>query len=243
MQLKNQTITGYLGFLRRFFRYVQEFPYIPGTGGQSIIAKYGRIEQPVSEYDYPRHVHDNQKEGFVLTGQQLTNFYDFIRTEYISSNQKKLTASRDYTMVIVAGESGLRADEIRHLDCQRDLFSDKNRIQTRHGKGFKGSGKRVRKTIMTPLAKDTLMIYTQRIRPYFSNATTTPTLFLTERGEMLSYSQMWSALNRIVEQAREAGLELPPKLAWHSLRKSFATNYRSRKPLRYLGVNGHDGSH
>lgn len=66
---------------------------------------------------------------------------------------------------------------------------------------------------------------------------------LTERGEMLSYSQMWSALNRIVEQAREAGLELPPKLAWHSLRKSFATNYRSRKPLRYLGVNGHDGSH
>jgi integrase len=230
MQLKNRTIIDYLGYLRRFFQYVQEFPYIPGTGGQSIIAKYGRIEQPVSEYDYPRHVYDNQEEGFVLTGQQLTDFYDFIRTEYIGSNQKKLTASRDYTMIIVAGESGLRADEIRHLDCQRDLFYDKNRIQTRHGKGFKGSGKRVRKTIMTPLTKDTLSIYEQRIRPYFPKATATTTLFLTERGEMLSYQQMWSALNRIVEQAQEAGLELPSKLAWHSLRKSFATNYMERNP-------------
>ncbi len=195
-----------------------------------LLATIVRKQLKVSEYDYPHHVCDHQEEGFVLTGQQLTDFYDFIRTEYIGSNQKKLTSSRDYTMVIIAGESGLRADEIRHLDCQRDLFYDKNRVQTRHGKGFKGSGKRVRKTIMTPLAKDTLLIYEQRIRPYFTNATTSTTLFLTERGEMLSYGQMWSTLNRIVEQAREIGLEIPPKLAWHSLRKSFATNYMERHP-------------
>jgi integrase len=228
--IKNRTIIGYLGYLRRFFEYVLEFPFIPGTGGQSIIAKYGRLSQPISEYDYPRHVYDNEEEGFVLTGKELTDFYDFIRTEYIGSNQKKLTASRDYTMVIIAGESGLRADEIRNLDCISDLFYDKNRIQTRHGKGFKGSGKRVRKTIMTPLAKDTLLIYEQRIRPYFTNAATSTTLFLTERGEMLSYGKMWFALNCIVEKAREAGLEIPPKLSWHSLRKSFATNYMERHP-------------
>lgn len=229
-ELKHSTITGYLGCLRRFFNYVLEFLYIPGTGGQSIIAKYGRLEQPISEYDYPHHVYDNEEEGFVLTGQQLTDFYDFIRTEYIKNNQKKLTASRDYTMIIIAGESGLRADEIRHLDSQRDIFYDKNRIQTRHGKGFKGSGKRVRKTIMTPLAKDTLLMYEKRVRPYFTNSDSSTTLCLTERGEMLSYQQMWSFLNRIVEQAREAGLEIPPKLAWHSLRKSFATNHMERHP-------------
>ncbi|MBC1280808.1 site-specific integrase [Nostoc sp. UCD121] len=230
MQLKSQTIRTYLGQLRRFFGYVLEFPYIPGTAGQSIIAKYGRLEQPVSEYDYPHHVIDHENEGFVLTGQQLINFYDFIRTEYLSSNQKKITASRDYTMVVIAGESGLRADEIRHLDIHRDLFYEKNRIQTRHGKGFKGSGKRIRKTIMTPLAKDTLAIYERQIRPYLPNSEINTTLFLTERGELISYQQMWSALNKIVEQARKTGLDLPPKFAWHSLRKSFATNYMEKRP-------------
>lgn len=83
---------------------------------------------------------------------------------------------------------------------------------------------------MTPLAKDTLTIYERQIRPYFPNAETDSTLFLTERGEIVSYQQMWSAFNKIVTQAREAGLDLPPKFAWHSLRKSFATNYMEKRP-------------
>ena len=184
--LKPHTVQGYLGYLRRLVQYVLEFPYIPGTEVQSIISKYGRLEQPVLEYDYPVHVLDQEEEGFVLTGEQLLRFYDFVRLEYIGHNQKKLPASRDYTMIVVAGESGLRADEIRHLDAlgpHRDLFYEHNCIQTRHGKGTKGSGKRVRKTIF-------------------------------------------------VEAARKVGLEVPPKLSWHSLRKSFATNFMEQHPDR-----------
>ena len=233
MQLKPRTITTYLGYLRRLFEYVLEFPYIPGSLGQSIVAKYGCLNQPVSEYDYPHHVIDHEDEGFVLVGKQLTDFYDFIRSEYISSNQKKLTASRDYTMVVTAGESGLRASEIRYLDAlglHRDLFYKENRIQTRYGKGFKGSGKRVRKTIMTSLAGDTLKAYEEHIRPRFHSAKTNSALFLTESGERLSYQQMWYALNRIVQQARAAGLDLPFKMSWHSLRKSFATNLMEQRP-------------
>ncbi len=109
--LKPRTVQGYLGFLRRLFQYVLEFPYIPGTEVQSIVSKYGRLEQPVLEYDYPVHVLDQEEEGFVLTGEQLLRFYDFVRLEYIGHNQKKLPASRDYTMIVVAGESGLRAEK------------------------------------------------------------------------------------------------------------------------------------
>ncbi len=233
--LKPRTVQGYLGFLRRLFQYVLEFPYIPGTQVQSIVSKYGRLEQPVLEYDYPVHTLDQEDEGFVLTGEQLLGFYDFVRLEYIGHNQKKLPASRDYAMTVVAAESGLRADEIRHLDAigpHRDLFYEHNCIQTRHGKGSKGSGKRVRKTIFTPFAQDTMRVYEERIRPNFPNAKTNAALFLTESGERISYKAMWHNLHVIGEEARKAGLEVPPKLSWHSLRKSFATNFMEQHPDR-----------
>ncbi len=111
--LKPRTVQGYLGQLRRLFHYVLEYPYILGEEVQLIVAKYGRIEQPVLEYDYPVHILDAEEEGFVLTGERLAQFYDFIRTKYITSNQKKLPASRDYTMIVLAAESGLRT-------CQRN---------------------------------------------------------------------------------------------------------------------------
>jgi site-specific recombinase XerD len=233
--LKPRTVHGYLGALRRLFAYILEYPYIPGDQVQSIVAKYGRLEQPVLEYDYPVHVLDQEEEGFVLTGHQLLQFYNFVRLEYIGSNQKKLPASRDYTMIVIAGESGLRADEILHLDAlgsHRDLFYEHNRIQTRYGKAAKGSGKRVRKTIFTPFAQDTVRVYEERVRPSFPNAKTNPALFLTESGERISYKAMWHNLHVITEEARKAGLEMPPKMSWHSLRKSFATNFMEQHPDR-----------
>ena len=233
--LKPRTVQGYLGSLRRLFQYVLEYPYIPGPEIQSIVSKYGRIEQPVLEYDYPVHTLDQEEEGFVLTGERLLAFYDFIRLEYIGNNQKKLPASRDYTMIVIAGESGLRADEIRHLDAlgsQRDLFYEHNCIQTRFGKGTNGSGKRVRKTIFTPFAQATVRVYEEHIRPHFPNARIEPALFLTESGERMSYKAMWHNLDGIVEKARRAGLDMPPKLSWHSLRKSFATNFMEQHPDR-----------
>ncbi len=138
-------------------------------------------------------------------------------------------------MIVVAGESGLRADEIRHLDAlgpHRDLFYERNCIQTRDGKGTNGSGKRVRKTLFPPFAQDTMRVYEDRIRPNFPNAKTNTALFLTENGERISYKAMWHNLHVIVEVARKAGLEIPPTLSWHSLRKSFATNFMEHYPDR-----------
>lgn len=233
--LRARTVTGYLGCLRRCFEYVQSFPYIPGETPEAIVTKYGRIEQPVLEYDYPVHVLDHEQEGIPLTGQHLLAFYDFIRLEYIGRNQKKFPASRDYTMIVLAAESGLRADEIRHLDAHgphRDLFYDQARLQTRHGKGCKGSGKRVRKTIFSPFAQATTRVYEEQVRSAFPSAATNPALFLTESGERISYPAMWRSLHVIGAAAREEGLEISPKFSWHSLRKSFATNFMERHPDR-----------
>lgn len=232
-ELKPRTVINYLGRLRRLFQYVLEYPYIPGQEAQLVISKYGRIEQPVLEYDYPVHILDQEEEGFVLTGERLVQFYDFIRTKYINHNQKKFPASRDYTMIVLAGESGLRANEILCLDAlkpHRDLYYEQSRIQTRFGKGTNGSGKRLRKTIFTPFAQATMHIYEEHIRPTFPNAKFNSALFLTESGDRISYKVMWHNLHSIVKEAKATGLDLPPKLSWHSLRKSFATNFMENYP-------------
>lgn len=239
--LRPRTVNSYLGSLRRLFSYVLEYPYIPtseaeiarGVLPQSLVAKYGALEQPVLEYDYPAHVIDQEDEGFVLTGDALIDFYEFIRVDYIPHHQKKFAASRDYAMVVVAADSGLRADEIRNLDLKglhRDVFYERNRLQTRHGKGTRGSGKRIRKTLFTPFAQATVKVFEKQIRPNYLNASTIPALFLSEKGQRLSYNTMWHALHSIAIAARRAGLELPPRFGWHSLRKSFATNFMEQHP-------------
>jgi site-specific recombinase XerD len=233
--LKARTVHGYLGSLRRLFEYVLEYPYVPGAVVEPIVSKYARIEQPVVEYDYPAHVLDQEDEGFVLTGEQLLNFYDFVRMGYIEQNQKKFPASRDYVMTVIAGESGLRADEIRYLDAlgpHRDLYYEQNRIQTRYGKAANGSGKRVRKTIFTRFAQDTVKVYEEQIRPAFPNAKTNTALFLSEGGSRITYKSMWRNLHVIADEARKAKLEMPEKFSWHSLRKSFATNFIEAHPDR-----------
>lgn len=232
-ELSPRTVNKYLGTLRRLFEYILEFPYIPGQEVQLIVPKYGSIEQAVSKYDYPVHTIEQDEEGFVLTGDRLYEFYNFVRITYIEGKQKKLTASRNYAMIVLAGESGLRADEICQLDAlgeHRDLFYEYDLIQTRSGKGVNGSGKRVRKTIFTEKAQDVMLVYEDQVRPYFRKAKTNVALFLTERGNRIDYSGMWDFLDEIVDLARREGLAMPPNMGWHSLRKSFATNYMERHP-------------
>src|SRR5450759_5273402 len=159
--LRSATARDYLGTLRRLFDYVERWPYVPGETVTAIASKYGSVEQPVLEYDYPAHALDHEQEGFILTVQRLVDFNEFVRIDYVSSNQKKTAARRDYTMILVAGESGLRASEIGHLDAlppHRDLFYEQSRLQTRYGKATNGSGSRTRKTIFTPLLQETMRV-------------------------------------------------------------------------------------
>jgi integrase len=229
----HSTILKYMGEVRRVCDFVFAKPHIPGRQSQSIIAKYGRLQQPVTKYDCPIHVVDREPAGFAVTGVKLKKFLDYIRVGYIGQSQKKHTAARDYAMVVLGVTCGGRADELRHLDAlgvNRDLFYEQGRVQIRFGKGTKGSGKRARKTIFTPFAQATMRFYEAQIRPLFPNAETNPALFLSETGERISYDAMWCAMTRIVENAREAGVELPPQFCWHDLRRSFATNFLEENP-------------
>lgn len=228
-----RTVNGYLGDLRRLFDYVCKYPYIPGGTPQPIISKYGGIEQPVLEFDYPVHTLDHEPAGPALTGGRLIEFYDFIRLDYIKHARKTKAAERIYTMIVFAGEGGFRANELRHLNGSgryRDLYYEDCFIQVRWGKASNGSGKRNRKTIFTPLAQATGHAYEQHVRPFFLNSEDDDALFLAENGKRISYEAMYLGLNSVVDEARRAGLELPDRMCWHDLRRAFATNFMEKHP-------------
>ncbi len=234
LELDTRTIHGYLGQLRRLFEYVLAYPYIrPDL--QLISQKYGRIEQPVLEYDYPKHTFDQEPEGFALTQEQIYEFLRFIRNTYIPNKQKQLPSLRTYAMIVLAAESGLRADELAHLDV-KDLSYKQGIIQIRHGKAAKGSGKRVRQTIFTQFAQETMRVYEAKVRSQFPYAKTNPALFLSERGTRISYKSMWEALHRIVRAAEAEGFSFPPGFMWHDLRRSFATNMLEKFPQEWPAI-------
>jgi integrase len=237
------TATQYLGDLRRLGEFVLAKPYIPGRRPQSITEKYGPLAQPVSKYDRPVHTADPAPVGWAVTGVKLMKFLEYVRVGHVGLSQKKLTAQRDYAMIVLAVTSGARANELLNFDVA-DLLYEKNRIHVRFGKGSKGSGKRERLTIFTKFAQATTHLYETHIRPQFPNARSTPALFLTEKGERITYDAMWAALEGVVEGAREAGIELPEKFSWHDLRRSFATGYLEKHPDRLLKLAefmGHAG--
>jgi integrase len=229
IHLSSNTVGSHLGILRRLFSYVLAWPYIPDTNGVSIQARYGPVEQPVLHYDYPAHVWGGRREDAPLVRSELHKLYDVLRAR-IPQARKQAVAARNYTMVVIAGESGLRIREICRLDVVRDLLFEKNRLQTRYGKASRGSGPRVRQTIFTAFAQATVRHFMDHVRSGFHCWSHQPLLFLTERGGPLTVGAAQQALCIMSDVARKKGLRIPPRFGWHSLRRSFATIYAEEHP-------------
>lgn len=230
-RLKPSTVLGKVGVLRRFFEYVLEWPYIPGSGGVSIQARYGPIEQPVLSYDYPSHSWHERREDAPLTRPEVQDFYRVLhRRVQQSSPRKAATLGRNYTVFVVAAESGLRIHEILELEIERDLLFGSNRLQTRAGKGCNGSGPRVRQTVFTPFAQATVRHYLDHVRPSFRRWSQSPLLVLSERGRAMGLGAAQQAMRGLTAIGRDAGLRIPPRFGWHSLRRSFATIFMEETP-------------
>ena len=112
------------------------------------------LGQPVSEFDMPRYVYEGERLGVPLDPESLYDFYAIIRKTYLQQRGLVWIRQRNYAMAVLAGESGLRIDELVHLEVEKDLFFKSKKLQTRHAKAAKGSGKRSRVTLFTPLARD-----------------------------------------------------------------------------------------
>lgn len=229
--LSSDTVRAYLGILSRYFSYVLEHPFVHDKNGpMRVNHHYGMIDQPVSEFDMPVHVYDGERLGVPLDPERLYDFYAVLRKEYLAKSSNKTIAARNYAMAVLAGESGLRADELMHLEMGKDLFFESKKLQTRFAKATRGSGKRARITLFTPLARDTLKFYLNEHRPKILNAEKTDFVFPSRSGQLLSYAGIHGALSEMVAVANKAGFSVAPHMGWHWFRRIFATRFIERFP-------------
>lgn len=233
--IRPQTARTYAGHLERLFISTLKFPFIEGL--QTIASKYGPIENPFTGVEYPIHSRDIlRSERFFLTPEQILELLIFLREVYPGLTHKNLTAARLYAIVILITETGMRCVEVRNLDAlgdERDIFYNKKRIQTRHGKGYNSSGPQTRSMTLTRPAEITLMEYERDVRPQFKNHLTEPALFLTQKGKRLSYLTLRDCFTLMIKHARKHGVDLPANLTIHDLRASFATNYIEANPDQF----------
>lgn len=230
--LRARTVRAYASFLERLFLHTLNSPYI--TGMETISSKYGPIENPFIGVEYPIHSRDQLRaERFFLTPEQILALLIFLREAYARLTNRNSTAARLYTIIMLITETGMRCVEVLNLDAlgdDRDIFYNKEIIQTRYGKGHNSSGPQTRLIPLTDPAHITLKQYEREVRPQFRNHLTEPALFLSLTGERLSYCTLENGFSRFIEVARKHGVDLPSNLTLHDLRASFATNYLEANP-------------
>jgi len=252
-EIANQTIRSYLGILRSYFQYVLEHPYVTGENKAEscrIDTLYGAIEQPVSEYDIPQHSHDDSgitRHGIPLDPEKLYDFYSAIKNHYlIDTPYNRHVHARNYAMIVLAGDSGLRADELAALEVKKDLFFESKKLQTRNAKGTRGSGKRARITLFTPLARDTIRHYLDNHRPYLKGAQDSVFLFPSKvKDRPLAYPVMLAILKDIIRVANKNGFPVGDHLGWHWFRRIFATRFIERLPNQLpalISLMGHNSA-
>lgn len=236
--LKLKTRWKYLTELRYFCDFVLARPQLPGApGALTVVEKYGPVKQPISKYDLPPHPpEEDDAERYVLSRWQRDSLYEFIRAEYIPRSSNPHIAARDFTMIELACRSGFRITELTHMHAtgpDRDIDYLNARVRTRWGKAAKCRGKRTRWSILPPRTRAVLQQYERHVRPAFPGADSKPELFLSSAGGPVSYQEAWARLSEVVEAARGAGVDLPEKLRWHDLRRTFATLFLEEHPDQF----------
>ena len=236
-EIAPSTIRRYVGILKGYFSYVLEHPFVfVDESAKRLCDLYHAIEQPVSEFDMPVHVYNGETLGVPLDPAKLYDFYDAIKRHYLPMGRYQHINARNYAMVVLAGESGLRSDELCHLETDLDLFFDSHKLQTRHAKATHGSGKRSRVTLFTPFARDTIRFYLKSHRPFLGSAKTNPYLFPSHGDKTLTGAAVFSAFKKIKETVNKNNFPVGDHLGWHWMRRLFATRFIERFPhqLRVL---------
>lgn len=236
--LKLKTRHKYLKEIKYCCEFVIAHPELPDTTGeQTVITKYGQIKQPVSKYLCPPYAPDaDEADRHILSRAQRDSLYEFIRSEYLRRSRRPHVVGRDLTMIELAWGSGFRISELTHMHSKgadRDIDYINSRVRTRWGKGAKCRGKKTRWSILTSRTRMILQGYEEHIRPVFPQAESRPELFLSSMGGHISYQECWIRLAKIVEAARQAGVNLPLKVRWHDLRRTFATLFLEENPDQF----------
>lgn len=234
----------YMNCLRYFCEYVLAKPSLPGSNGLSASDKYGPIAATFTKYDLPIHAADRPlRNRYALSPDLTDDFLEFLRVDYLTNHSLPHMGARTYTAIVLQVEIGARSSELLGIrsegeSCDVNLLKGQVRL---FGKGKAYSGKRLRSVPLTPLAGEVLGTFQNVFKPMFPKSADSDYLFLNEDGSRLTKFWYYKTFRKIVELARDAGLQIPEDLRPHDLRRTFATNTLERNPLAYRKVLKHLG--
>ena len=234
----------YMNCLRYFCEYVLAKPSLPGGNGLSVSDKYGPIAATFTKYDLPIHGADKpRRRRYGLSPALVDDVLEFLRIDYLRNHSLPHIGARNYTAILLQVEIGARSSELLGIrsegeSCDVNLSKGQVRL---FGKGKAYSGKRLRSVPLTPLADEVLNTFQSVFKPMFPKSADSDYLFLNEDGTRLTKFWYYKTFRKIVELARDFGLQLPEDLRPHDLRRTFATNELERNPLAYRKVLKHLG--
>lgn len=127
-------------------------------------------------------------------------------------DRKTPAGLRDAAMLELLYATGLRVSELIKVKVD-DLVLDAGFLRTI------GKGSKERIVPFGDSARDTIVAYLERSRPFLLKKEAVPDLFLSQRGRAMSRQAFWM---KIVAHARDAGIRA--HISPHVLRHSFATH-------------------
>lgn len=234
------TRRSYLGFVRTFYGYLRDRPYVPLTQAElqadvppmGLQVKYGReIVQPVSAWVSTTYSADDATtDRYLPTREELRGFFGWLRRR-IETARKPLPLARDYALYRLLYHSGLRANELVHLTV-RDIRMETLVIHVRIGKGTNGSGPRSRWVPMLYGIDRVLSIYLKEVRGKLdSTMDSKGALFVAEGGGAIRYTTVRNRLSLLVSEAQADGIMIE-SFAPHDLRRAFATHFYEEYPTK-----------
>jgi integrase len=208
-----------------YCRFLRDNPMVYQAGQQAIHLPdlYGAIVSPVNRYTIPRQPSERGPNHLYLLDSE---YRQWLRFTY-SAIKRDLPAplllkmAQRYLMCVIAGEMGLRLQELLGLQLKHFNMADGVCLVV-CGKGTKGSGHRKRQVTMTPLVKATLKDFLT----LFPRNGSEP-LIQNDKGQWLSINTAHHWMRELIGQIEQAKLPIiiEKGFGWHAFRRTWATRW------------------
>jgi integrase len=209
----------------KYCQFLKACPTVHISGQQSLYLPeiYGPIESPLNRYTIPRYHANKPANRNYLERSEYKQWLRFTWSQ-IQNNlpvNQLLKASQLHLMCVIAGETGMRLQEILGLQPEHFML-DENICLVLKGKASNGSGYRKRTVPISALLKASLQDFLKQ----FQRPKGAP-LFQNRHGQALGKNTAHHWMKALIEQIKAAGLPIliEPGFGWHAFRRTYTRLY------------------